>query len=128
MVTVARWMTELLPRGMDTYMVKGGKLFRLKRIRCYNGSVRPVLECLKGRLAGEFTGEGGYTLESPVFLSAGEDLVGVAVTDIANSVEVAGTNCWALRSAPGETPQSVIGTPEKVTVNRGEQIGGLWCG
>lgn len=97
--TIARWMTEPLPKSVRAYMVSQGLLCRLKRIRSYNGSIRPVLvSLLDGKLGGEFTcRQSKYTLDSTVFLSTGVDLAGIDVKDVMNSVAPACSDCWALQ-------------------------------
>ena len=105
MITVGRWMTEKLPDTMNAYMELKGKLFRLKRIRCYNGHIRPIFETPWYRVAGLPYGEmrlrQQYTTESPVFLSMGENLVGVALADVIDSVAEAQACCWALSEGDG---------------------------
>jgi len=94
--TIARWMTEPLPENVVAYMESGGQLYRLKRIRGYNGRVRPVLASLdhKGYTC---TPENKCTLNSVVFLSVDVDLSGVAVKDIIDAVAPACADCWALQ-------------------------------
>lgn len=115
--TVARWMTEQLPKGIDAYMACSGKLFRLKRLEVTNRSIRPVLESTTGLIGSEFTTEGVCTLESPVYLSREgsreRNLVGANAADVAAAAEVVGSNCWALRSTP--EGDEVSPSPERET-------------
>lgn len=100
-ITVARWMAETLPEGMLAYMEHAGKLFRLDRIRCYNGALRPLFDTPGAGVTGfpwsAVQYKQGYTPESPVYLTMGENLVGVKLADIIDSVEQARPGCWSLR-------------------------------
>jgi hypothetical protein len=115
MITVARWMAETLPASMLVYMEYKGKLFRLKRICCYNGYINPVFKTPWYRVA-EFPYNASqlrqqYTSESPVFLSMGEDLVGMALADVVDFVTEAQGRCWALSEGDG-----LVATPGTAAV------------
>lgn len=133
MITVARWMAEKLPKGMIAYMEHEGKLFRLRQIRGYNGQLRPLFDTPGVGTSGfpwhdvQYTQS--YTAESPVYLTTGENLVGAALADVADSVEEMQDRCWALRE--GEGLAAKAGTVMPAT--QGEALhpagcGEMWCG
>lgn len=99
MTTIAHWMAVRFPKGVKAYMESRGQLFRLKRIRSYNGKIRPILATLADmKLNGEFTSvEKDRSLSSAVYLSTGADLAGTALVDILDAVEPARLDCWAMR-------------------------------
>jgi hypothetical protein len=112
MITVARWMTETLPAGMIAYMEHDGKLFRLREVKCYNGHLRPLFKTPGCRMGGFPYGgdlpligaakyKQSYTPESPVYLTMGGSLVGVALADVIDSVEEVQDRCWALQEGDG---------------------------
>ena len=88
-------MTEPLPKRVIAYMESGGRLFRLKRIRCYNGNIRPILAAIVD--GSEFTSRSKYAFGSAVFLSLDVDLTGLAVEKILDVATPACSDCWALR-------------------------------
>lgn len=94
--TVARWMTEPLPKDVTAYMESQGRLFRLRRVRGYNGSIQPMLAVINCSGLSS-PGQDKYTLNSTVFLSLGVDLAGVAMEDIVDAVAPACSDCWALQ-------------------------------
>lgn len=132
-ITVARWMAETLPDGIIAYMEHGGKLFRLREVKCYNGHLRPLFETPGCRM-GSFPWNAvqykqSYTAESPVFLTTGESLVGVALADVIDSVEEVQDRCWALQEGDGfiaraEIAEDAAQAAEGETVGCGE----MWFG
>lgn len=133
MITVGRWMAETLPNGMSAYMEYKGKLFRLKRIRCYNGYINPVFKTPWYRVAGfpynaVQLGQ-QYTTESPVFLSMGENLVGVALDNIVDFVTEAQGRCWALSEGDGLVATSGTAAVRAACAPQGVgQSGDAWYG
>ena len=105
MITVARWMAETLPGGMIAYMEHDGKLFRLDRIRCYSGALYPLFATPGAGVTGfpwnPVQLKRVYTPESRVFLTTGENLVGVKLADVIESVEEVQDRCWALQEGDG---------------------------
>jgi hypothetical protein len=133
MITVGRWMAEKLPNTMRAYMEHKGKLFRLKRIRCYNGHIRPIFETPWYRVPGFPYGEmqlgQQYTPESPVFLSMGENLVGLALADVIEFVTEAQDRCWALSEGDGLVATSGTAAVRAACAPQGVgQSDGAWYG
>ena len=129
--TIARWMAEQLPKDMTAYMEYKGKLFRLKRIKSYNGSIRPVFATLlDAKIGSEFTGtEDIFTLESSVFLTIDRDLAGVTIANIIDAVEPASHGCWAMqteivRSAALDEYYAL----QRVAADQGISQSVPWCG
>ena len=131
-ITVARWMTETLPEGMIAYMEHDGKLFRLDRIRCYNGALRPLFDTPGAGVTGfpwsAVQYRQSYTPESPVYLTTGRSLVGIALADVIDSVEEMQDRCWALQEGDGfvthAEPAEAAQTVGAQEVGRGE----MWYG
>ncbi|MHC4188435.1 MAG: hypothetical protein ACYSUB_02000 [Planctomycetota bacterium] len=131
--TIARWMAEQLPKGVEAYMENRGRLFRLKRISGYNGSIRPVLATLvDSNLGGEFTPyNGNHALNSAVFLSTGVDLAGVNVADIIDTVEPVCLDCWAMQApleGPARLPSNAALDREEVTTDAAVGANLPWYG
>ena len=102
--TVQRWLSEPLREGIRAYMQSRGRLYEVRTVTGCAGLMSAwLLKPLGLRLP--FTGEGPYTLQSPVYLYWGEeDLGGLEV----NSVELAelgitltnGVSGWVGVAAP----------------------------
>jgi len=115
--TVANWMATRLPEGITAYMAHNGVLYRLKRIRSYNGVIRPVLGTIPTcwKRYHEFTAQGEcYMLDSAVFLSTDASLEGNPLESVTPVAELADTSCWALRSLP-------VGVSERTTAGQAGQ-------
>jgi hypothetical protein len=92
--TVARWLSEPLAEGVQAYMQSGGCLYRLQRVEGRAGILRVILFC-KGNTRYTMVGGDSYTVNSHVFLHAGDKFI--------DGIEVGGAD-WA---ELGATPASV---------------------
>jgi hypothetical protein len=123
-------MAEKLPEGITAYMEYRGQLFRLKRIRSYNGIIQPILATFlqaslrrNREFCAEITNTSHlYSLGSPVYLATNKNLAGATVTDIIDSVEPVDSGCWALRQ------DSVTCQDESNEQTTDNSPAALWCG
>ena len=132
MITVARWMAESLPDDMVAYMEHAGKLFRLDRIRCYNGALRPLFDTPGAGVTGfpwsDVQYKQSYTAESSVYLTMGGNLVGVPLADVIDSVEEMQDRCWALQEGDGFVTRAEPAEASQ-TIGAQEAGGGeMWYG
>lgn len=118
--TVARWMTEPLPKGVKAYMENNSRLYHLERIRSYNGDIQPILTTKFGIRKFTWSKENTYTLGSPVFLSLGVDLTGLAVEEILDAVALVCSDCWALRDDDDAKRAAAVGA----TITPHQQVAG----
>jgi hypothetical protein len=134
MITVARWMAETLPDGVVAYMEHAGKLFRLSEVKCYNGHLRPLFEAPVRRIGGSpwnaVQFKQSYTAASPVYLTMGENLVGVKLADVIDSAEEMQERCWALQEGDGFITRAETAEDAEPQAAEGETAGcgEMWYG
>lgn len=102
MTTIARWLSEELPKGVTAYIENNGRLFELMKLVAVNGKLAPELRMLADKL-GRFTPVGSYvSLDTKVILSLSENLAGIELATIAGQLAPAATGSWAMPLAPVE--------------------------
>lgn len=93
--TVARWLTEELPKGVRAYIEDGGTLFELVGLEATSGRLLPRLK-LKGWRSTFVTRACRLAMETPVILSTGENLAGVKLNALSSQIVRASLGSFAL--------------------------------
>ncbi len=105
--TIARWLTEELPRGVRAYIEDGGTLFELVGLEATSGRLLPKLK-LKGWRSVVTFRACRLAMGTPVILSMGENLGGV---------KLAALSCQIVRASPGSFALPRSGGRVDTTVN-----------
>lgn len=93
--TIARWLTEELPKGVRAYFEDGGTLFELVGLEATSGHIVPKMRHRWSRSV--FIPRAcRLAMGTPVILSTGENLAGVELSSLSSQIVRAALGSFAM--------------------------------